>query len=506
MATIDRRSFLQASGAAALATALPDRLVRDPYVPFGGSMPVDVVRVRGRVTGGRRGLGDVAVSDGVSVVRTAPDGTFELLADATQPFVWVTTPAGHATPTSSTGTAAFYRPLTRDRRGEMRLEFALTALEVPDERHGFLVLADPQTQNMFEIGRLHAETVPDVQATARAMGGVPLFGIACGDIMYDDLTLYPEYERAVAEMHLPFYQVVGNHDLVYTARTDEEANTTFSHHFGPAYYSFDRGEVHYVVLDDVFWYGNAYIGYLDGRQLGWLRADLAGIEPGRTVVVLLHIPALSTGEQRNGGTAPGRSSSVMNREALYRLLEPYQATVISGHTHEHERHREGDVRHHVTGAVCGAWWSGDICWDGTPNGYGVYDVRGSELRWRYKATGQPVEHQIRLYARGSDPGFSDAVIANVWDADETWTVVWYEDGERRGAMTRRLGMDPRSVIEQTGPDKPPRRGWVEPTRTDHLYYAPVAPGADVLVEATDPWGRTYVGRAVSPPTGGGEQR
>jgi 3',5'-cyclic AMP phosphodiesterase CpdA len=495
MPTLDRRSFLRTSGAAAFAAALPARLVRDPFSPLHARPPVDVVRVRGRVAAAGQGVAGVAVSDGVSVVRTARDGTFTLLADQARPFVFVTTPTGYATPTSATGTAAFYAPLTPSARGEMTAEFGLTRLAGPDETHAFMVLADPQTQNLFEIGRLRAETVPDVRATAHALGSIPVFGVACGDIMYDDLTLFPEYERAVAEMGLPFYQVVGNHDLEYAARTDEGANATFSRHFGPAYYSFDRGEVHYVVLDDVFWYGDAYLGYLDARQLDWLRADLVGIEHGRTVVVFLHIPVLSTQEQRNGGARPSRSASVMNREALYRLLEPYAATVISGHTHEHERHAEGGVRHHVTATVCGAWWSGDICWDGTPNGYGVYEARGSELRWRYKATGQPADHQLRVYDRGSDPKSPDDVIANVWDADDAWTVMWYENGERRGRMSRRLALDPRAVAEQTGADKPPRREWVEPTLTGHLFYAPATPGAEVVVEATDGWGHVYTGRA-----------
>jgi len=482
-----RRRFLQASGAAALAAALPERLLRDPCAPpFPLVPPADVVRVRGRVTAGRRGIGGVAVSDGVTVVSTAGDGTFELPADRAQPFVHVSVPAGYRIPTSPTGTAAFHRPLAE------RADFTLEPLPDGDADHAFLLLADTQTQNAFEMDRLHAETVPDVRATVRALGDVPVFGVACGDIMYDDLALFPDYERAVRAMGIPFVQVLGNHDLVQTSPTDEGAARAFGRHFGPTYYSFDRGEVHYVVLDDVFWYGRGYLGHLEQRQLTWLAADLARVERGRTVVVLLHIPVLSTRTVRNGG-AVGTGDSLTNREALYRLLEPYTAYAISGHTHEHERHGDGGIRHHVTGTVCGAWWSGDICWDGTPNGYGVYEVRGSELRWRYQATGRPAGHRMRVYPRGSDPRSPDDVVANVWDADPSWTVVWYENGERRGVMGRRLGLDPRAVAEQTGPDAPPRRGWVEPTLTDHLYYAPATPGTHVRVEAVDPWGATHGG-------------
>ena len=493
---LSRRTFLHASGAAALAAALPERLLGDPYAPLFRTGPrADVVRVRGRVTAGRRGLSGVAVSDGVTIVPTAADGTFELIADRAQPFVQLSLPAGYRIPASPTGTAACFRPLAPPPGSStMDASFALEPLPDGDGDHAFLLLADPQTENLFEVGRLHAEAVPDVRATVQGLGERPVFGVACGDIMFDDLSLYPEYERAVLAMGIPFFQVLGNHDLVQTSGTDEGANATFERHFGPTYYAFDRGEVHYVVLDDVFWYGTGYLGHVGQRQLQWLAADLARVEAGRTVIVFLHIPALSTRGPRNA-EGSDISWSMTNREALYRLLEPYTAYAISGHTHEHERHGDGGIRPHVTGTVCGAWWSGDICWDGTPNGYGVYEVRGSEVRWRYKSTGQPADHQLRVYGQGSDPQSPDDVIANVWDADESWTVVWYENGERRGTMGRRLGRDPRAVAEQTGPGAPPRRQWVEPLMTSHLYHAPATPGARVRVEATDGWGRTYSAEA-----------
>jgi hypothetical protein len=203
-----------------------------------------------------------------------------------------------------------------------------------------------------------------------------MFGIGCGDLMFDNLSLFPEYERAVQGMGVPFFQVVGNHDLNFEGRTDEASVQTFMKHFGPEYYSFNRGAVHYVVLNDVFWHGAGYIGYLTADQLAWLEADLAGVEPGSPVVVALHIPALGTHFRRVGERRPNVGGAVQNREALYRLLEPYKAHVLSGHTHESEHVFEGGVHEHVHGTVCGAWWSGPICYDGTPNGYGVYEVRG----------------------------------------------------------------------------------------------------------------------------------
>jgi len=488
-ATSSRRRFLKQSLAlVGGALAIPGTMGSF----FQAVRPARAVRVRGRVQAGRRGLAGVAVTDGFSVVDTRPDGTFDLVSSTRQPFVYLSMPAGYALPRNETGTARCYRPLAAGDADEVRVVFDLEASPVSDENHAFLVLADTQTQDERDMELLHAETVPDVEETVRALGDTSVFGVSCGDIMWDRLELYPEYERAVSRMGIPFFQVVGNHDLDFDGPTDQASVQTFRRHFGPNYYSFNRGAVHYVVLDDVFWNYDSYFGYLDADQLAWLEADLARVEAGRPVVVFVHIPVQSTQVGRQSGGPPPPGISMTNREVFYRLLEPYAAHVISGHTHEHEHVYEGGVHEHVQGTACGAWWTGPICYDGTPAGYGVYEVRGEDLQGRYKATGHAPDHQLRLYGRGADPSAPDEFIANVWDADPNWTVVWYEAGARRGPMARRVGTDPLSEQLHRGADLPERRGWVDPVRTGHLFYAPVATDAgEIRVEATDPHGRTY---------------
>ena len=488
-----RRDFIRTAALSTAALALPGRLLADPYEP----LPIrptaaKPVRVRGHVRNGTRGVSGVAVSDGLAVVDTASDGTFELVTTTRQPFLFCSVPSGYEIPRSATGTASFFHPITSDGRDTMEASFDLAPLSRSDDRHVLLLLADPQTQDDLEMGWLHERTVPDVQALLGSLEGREAFGIACGDIMYDNLHLYPEYERAVSRIGIPFFQVVGNHDLDQESPVDEGSVATFTSHFGPRYYSFDRGEVHYVVLDDVFWHGSRYIGYLDANQLTWLEADLSRVEPGRTVIVALHIPALGSRHARVGQRRPEVEMAVTNREALYRLLEPYNAHILSAHTHEREHVFEGGVHEHVCGAVCGAWWSGPICGDGTPNGYGVYEINGSDVSWRYKATGHDFDHQIRAYPIGTDPTAPDEIVANVWDWDPEWTVVWYEDGDRRGAMARRVALDPLAAELHTGPDLPPRRTWVEPYLTGHILYAPVSRRAnEITVEATDRFGRVY---------------
>lgn len=453
------------------------------------------MRIRGRVTALGRRVRNAGVSDGLQVVSTDAEGGFELVSDGRRPWLSLCPPPGYELPVSATGTVRLHQPIRPDARGEMAARFELTPRPVGggDERHAFLLVADTQTQDRFETGRLHAETVPDVQTTLRGLGDRPVFGVACGDIMYDELTLYPEYERAVAAMGVPFCSVVGNHDLDLDAKRNDLATRTFQERFGPTYYSFNRGRIHYVVLNDVFYYSDGYLGYLTEDQLAWLEADLARVERGGPVVVFLHIPLVGTLPLREGAPRPGIATSVTNRDALVRLLEPFDPWVLSGHMHESFFRAEGKVREHNVGAACGAWWSGDICYDGTPNGYGVYEVDGTSLRYRYKSTGRPDGHQMRVYPHGADPKAPDEIVVNLWGWEPEWTVTWYEDGERKGPMSRRLGLDPRSVAEHTGPDLPKRRAWVDPVPTDHVFYAPAWRAArEIRVEARDRFGRVYV--------------
>jgi hypothetical protein len=487
-----RRSFLRALGAVASGALLtPERVLADPYRLVRRPSRAGALRVRGVVRSEGRGLADVAVTDGFDVVATAADGTFEMVTRADRDFVTLTVPRGYRLPRAENGVARMYHRLIPSAAGEAEAVFDLRPMEGSDENHTALFLPDIQTEDRYEMDRFLAESVPDLERTVAAAEG-DVFGVSCGDIMFDDLDLYPDYEQGVARTGAPFFQCIGNHDLDFDGSSDEASTATFSGRYGPRYYSFDRGAVHYVVLDDVLWHGSGYIGYLGYEQLHWLEADLARVEPGAPVIVATHIPVVGSRHARVGESSPSPTVSIGNREFLYRLLEPFDAHVITGHTHENDHIYADGVHEHVSGTVCGAWWSGDICADGTPNGYSVYEVRGSEVRWRYKSTGHPVDHQMRLYARGADANAPEEFVANVWDADDAWRVVWYEDGEPRGPMARRLGADPRSVREHAGEDLPARRSWVDPYPTRHLYYAPVAADhGEVRVEATDRFGRVY---------------
>ena len=486
---LSRRDFL-----ASLAAA-PEVLAVDPYRLVSWRRPAPPIRVQGRVTRDGRPLPRVAVSDGVSVVTTDATGRYTILADPRMPAVFVCTPANCTLPVSSTGTMLQHAPLAGQH--EQRHDFALSAAPADETRHAFVALADPQMLDAEDMAAFHATTVPAVKQAVQMLAPRSTFGVSVGDILFDRLEMYGDYERAVALMGIPFAQVVGNHDLDMNSATDAGSTATFSRHFGPAWYSFDRGEIHYVVLDDVLWHGQGYIGHLDAVQLEWLRQDLALVEAGRTVVVFLHMPASSTTPERLA-TATTHNWRLTNAGALWRLLEPFRAHLISGHTHEQEHTVRNDHCHeHNLATACGAWWTGPICWDGTPSGFAVYQADGSALRWHYQATGRAPSEQLTLHPRGSEPTAPGEIVANVWNWDPAWTVTWYEGADRRGVMSRRRGRDPLAVRLFSGTELPPKHRWVEPLATDHLFYAPAGESHEpIVVEATDRFGVVYRSAAL----------
>ncbi len=99
---------------------------------------------------------------------------------------------------------------------------------------------------------------------------------------------------------------------------------------------------------------------------------------------------------------------------------------------------------------------------------------------------------MKIYPKGNVKGSPDEIVANVWNWDTQWKVEWFEDGQSKGEMERRIALDPQAEELYSGPQLPQKHKWVEPTLTDHLFFAKPSAGAKkVGVKATDRFGNVY---------------
>jgi hypothetical protein len=164
---------------------------------------------------------------------------------------------------------------------------------------------------------------------------------------------------------------------------------------------------------------------------------------------------------------------------------------MSGHTHIHKNVITDNIYEHNHGTVCGAWWTGPICEDGTPNGYGVYTVKGTTLQWQYKSTGKDADHQMKTFVNDIDND-TKQVQVNIWNYDPAWKTKYFVDGVEKGELLQFEGLDPLAYSTLLGPELPKPRGFAEPKKTNHLFKATVpATAKSVTIKATDRFGTTY---------------
>jgi hypothetical protein len=375
--------------------------------------------LRGHVWGDGEPLAGVLVSDGCRVVRTDGDGEYRLsVGDDSGRFVFVTLPRGY-------WSEKFYAPLTPAlQRGGADFELG----RVPQsERFDFVFIADMHLERR-EVGgaKLKASL-----AEINALKPKPAFLWFQGDICLQSGAgdLYAECYQ-VADM--PKRHGAGNHEMILG---HENPRDDFQRRFGPTYYSFDWGPVHCIVLD-----GNKPIpgqsgwqavhGAVEGSELKWLEADLAAQPDGKSIVVGVHIPIVSSYPERRS-TSPKNAPywEMTNRAVLTDLFARHRVRlVLQGHMHENERTTVDGVQYVASISISGSWWKAGSGFergvDNCPRGYRIVSVDGDGISHRYQSSAESRVERIGEFYGMEKPLAATketAFILNCYDADNEST-------------------------------------------------------------------------------------
>lgn len=379
--------------------------------------------VSGRVQAAGKPLPGVAVSDGVTIVRTDDKGRFTFDAADDAPFVWAVTPSGYVAPFAD-GTPRFYLPAN----GRTSYDFELLPAPGP---FTLLAVGDPQPKTAHHMKRLRSEVVPDWEQTVesvRTAGGQAAM-LVLGDVVWDAPRLATEMRGLFAGLGIPVYTVIGNHDHLIAEKEDAEATRNYREVFGPTYYAFDMGDTHFVVLDNIVYHGGkVYEEAVDRQQLDWLARYVRLLPAGSRLAIAMHAPFQKY--WRNFARMGGG-------DRLLEIVAGFEVHFITGHTHINSNLdvAPGVIEHNVA-QVAGNLWHAPLNQDGTPRGYQLFSEGPAGLEWRYKTLGQPLDYQMALYAPGQVASHPACIVTKVWNWDAQWTVEWSQDGRPMGAMTR----------------------------------------------------------------------
>ena len=231
---------------------------------FSGAVYVDLNK-NNKKDQGEKGVKGVSVSDGLNVVLTDSNGEYLLPGTPKSRFVFITVPSGFRTIRSfyirTDGTASDYN-------------FGLASYSLSKRSSvKFIQLADTEASDDFGwVGPIRDYAVNE---------GIS-FIVHTGDICYERGLNFHGRNVTGETMGVPVYYCVGNHDLVKGNYGEE----LFEKNFGPAFYSFEAGNTHFIVTPMLT--GDYQPSYTKEDVYRWMKNDLLAAAAGKNIVVFNH--------------------------------------------------------------------------------------------------------------------------------------------------------------------------------------------------------------------------
>lgn len=494
------------------------------------------IKVTGTVTDTNgKGIACVPVSDGHQFTFTDKKGNYSLKGDFDQDLVFISTPNRYEPAERLNGNRPKFWVNVGKR--DTVANFKLKAIDA-GKPTAFLAVADMQISDRAgDRERLKTLYVPDLNRSIDSLRniGIDPFILTLGDQTCDfywSETGYclPEFNQEFT-VNCPVYLSMGNHDNDPWKAGDLAGASTFRAINGPAYYSFNRGGAHFIVLDNMVYKNEDALPDKPGKrdystalysdQLDWLAKDLENVKDKNTPIfvamhgILLNYPV---GEDEKVKAVFRMEEG---GEALANILKPFTSVnVLTGHAHNNHYQHTPDfkLREYNVGGANGTWWPArlrpnqpnlPLCRDGSPWGYMIWNISADNPSHVYKGFDLPINYQMRVYDLNTltvddesltkdylpgDPKNHNRILANIWAYEDGCKVKFYENGKELKVKRIRT-QDPYQFIKYMIPIK---ASGVElwspllPESTAHMFEAYAdTENSPVTVEFTDLSGNKF---------------
>ena len=457
------------------------------------------------------------VSDGEFSVQTNAEGYYEIKSNlARARFVTLSTPSEYKLPFRKSVPQNFLR-IPRHAKA-VQADFVLEKREKSTEKYTVAMIGDPQIKGVkVDSARYKLKNViyPDIVTLkkAKAENEDDFFAINLGDLVFNDMAKLDDYVDVISESEIPMFHAIGNHDHDQTTYYETRLGTMhFEEYLTPTYYSFNIGNVHYVIVNSISFARKTtkerYKCGLEYSEYKWLERDLKFVPKDRTIVICGHAQLF-----RQFGSKKREKDSKTNLSyARYSKLLSQYARVYSWSGHYHynfgydyanstnEAHKslKNITSICVARATGGLHCNRDLYNDGTPNGYMVMEVDGDKFEWYYKSIGHDRDYQMRIYDPTRTGG--ELVKVNIWNwSKDHWSEPeWWENGVKVGNMTHKFEKDIAFVEDhkEKGPHylgKDTKSDKARPYNAHGMFH--IKPSAGVRsgeVRVTDNFGKTYI--------------
>jgi len=381
--------------------------------------------VKGVVYCGKDPIANAVVSDGEDVTKTDVNGRYYLNSTKRTGAVSVTMPKGYTVSTTGIN-PQFYAKFT-DASVTAKEQHNFELKKNGNSSYVVICLADVQIGGLYSANDQFTNNfLPDINKTINEYksAGKDVYVFTLGDQSHDlywythnvDLVKAMSY---IAGVNAPVFNIMGNHDNDPYCAGDYAAERTWRTLLGPKNYSFNIGDIHYVMLDNIVYENRGategsmgprdYTKQVTDVQIQWLKKDLAEISDKSTpIVICMHAPSFEKPKMYGAETKPRirHTDNFEERDKLYAAFSGFSnVTLLTGHTHTNYCNKEGNVREYNVAAVNGTLWrsaapghsDNNVCVDGSPAGYLIMEVDGRSYKTLYKSAAYDKNYQFRCY-------------------------------------------------------------------------------------------------------------